>query len=63
MEVENAHHHPDARRNISRAGAALERAVRKGWFSREEKLQANDKRRSQQETSRREMKERRMLTE
>ena len=52
-----------ARRNIYRAETALERAVRNGWFSREDKLQAEDKRRSQQETNRREMKERRMLTE
>ena len=43
--------------------------MRKGWFNRKEKLQAegkirkNRRRRSQQETNRREMKERRMLTE
>ena len=52
-----------ARRNISRAEADLEKTMRKCWFSRKEKLQAEDKRRSQQETNRREMKERRMLTE
>ena len=52
-----------SRGNISWADTALEKVVRKGWFNRTEKLQAEDKRRSQQETNRREMKERRMLTE
>ena len=52
-----------ARRNISRAEADLQKTMKKGWFSRKEKLQAEDKMRSQQETNRREKKERRMLTE
>ena len=53
-----------ARKNIFLVEAALEKAVRKGWFSREEKLQAEDKIRQTGGggASRIEMKERRMLT-
>ena len=32
-----------ARRHISRAEAALEKGVRKGWFSREQELEASEK--------------------
>ena len=67
-----------ARRDIARAKAALEKAVRKGWFSREQEEEARDRirqtrlelssqevrrRRSQERARRKEIKEMMMLTD
>ena len=67
-----------ARRDIARAEAALEKAVRKGWFSREQEEETRDRirqtrlelssqevrrRRSQERARRKEIKEQMMLTD